>query len=141
MRATMMREVQSGFDRLWSRLFTSPIHLDSALAKEPAELRAELARIVPAILRAPVSIARARGVALEAGEPWSLPPDRLKTWAPARRMAERMLADDEAETVVAAEADYPPPMIEEWERAYGAERARSLAAVLGAAPPLSIRIS
>jgi hypothetical protein len=30
----------TAFDQLWARLFSTPIHLDSALAKESEEMRA-----------------------------------------------------------------------------------------------------
>src|SRR4051794_1935244 len=54
--------VVQGFESLWEQLFTSPIHLDSALSKLPVRVKSILAQIVPRILLRPVSEAEILGV-------------------------------------------------------------------------------
>src|SRR5437867_4084674 len=130
--------VLAAFDRVWSRLFTTPIHLDSALAKEPHELRAMLAELVPPLLRAPLAMAGALGVQVPQGEPWTLSEDALATWAPARAIAERAGSRDHR-VLQSSVNDFPSAMIDDWTRAFGAKRAAELAHTLGAAPPISLR--
>ena len=87
------RELLASFDAFWTRLFDSPIHLDSALAKESEATRAELAVVVPKILRAPLALARRAGVRVAPGEPWSLDHAALGRWAPARKIAEALFVE------------------------------------------------
>src|SRR3954466_5958845 len=80
--------VLKSFQKIWSDLFTSPVHLDSALAKQPKNMKGILAQIVPAILLKPVSQAQALGIGLSPDEPWSLNEKKLSEWRPAALMAE-----------------------------------------------------
>src|SRR6185295_4283925 len=82
--------VLKSFQKIWSDLFTSPVHLDSALAKQPKNMKGILAQIVPIILLKPVSQAQALGIGLSPDEPWSLNEKKLSEWRPAGLMAERL---------------------------------------------------
>src|SRR5262245_39197627 len=140
MRDRRRKRFLEAFDVLWARLFTSPIHLDSALAKEPEETRAELASVVPMIMRAPIAEARRAGVrvSVSSGEPWSLASDALARWAPARKLAEALF-EAEAQPPDAGLEDHPPHFVEEWRRDFGEERAVELARTLALPPPIALR--
>jgi 16S rRNA (cytosine967-C5)-methyltransferase len=121
------------FDKLWESLFTSPVHLDSALSKLPAPTKNSLARILPRILMRPASLAEELGVGLPEGEPWSLSPEKLAGWRPARLMTERLLpllTGSLPEPPTLAE-DFPPWM----------ELPPALRDALATEPPLSLRVS
>jgi 16S rRNA (cytosine967-C5)-methyltransferase len=129
------------FEQLWEELFTTPVHLDSALSKRENPAKSILARIVPAILLRPVSQAEASGVGLAPGEPWSLAPDALARWRPAALLAERLHENLQAggrrpEPVA---EDFPPGMIEEWRADWGEDGMSALVGALGLEPPLSLR--
>ena len=79
--------VEKGFRETWSKLFTTPIHLDSALSKLPTSVKSILAQILPTILLRPASQAEVMGIGVPIGEPWLLDPKKIQTWRPAELMA------------------------------------------------------
>lgn len=139
-------EAQSdAFQRLWASLFSSPVHLDSALSKLPPRTKSRLARVVPPILLRPASQAAQVGIGVTEGEPWSLAPNQLASWKPAIQMARRLEAlileggtPEQVGSQPVAE-DFPPEFVAEWARSFGQEVARKLVHELGQAPPLSLR--
>lgn len=137
------RELLASFDAFWTRLFDSPIHLDSALAKESEASRAELAVVVPKILRAPLALARRAGVRVAPGEPWSLDQAALGRWAPARKIAEALFVESDLSRaeIEGGIEDYPPHFVEEWRRDFGVAAAESLAKTLASPPSLALRAS
>jgi len=138
-----LEAVAKGFDKLWTQLFSSPVHLDSLLSKQPHHLKSILAQIVPVILLRPVSQAELVGVGIAPDEPWILKPEVLKGWKPARQIASRLYETMSQGVVGAAPMleDFPPLMTEEWTRTWGVELAKKLATLLAAEPPLGIRAS
>lgn len=132
-----------GFQKVWKELFSSPIHLDSILSKQPKKIKAALAQIIPSILLRPASQAEALGVGVSPGEPWTLSTSELKRWRSADLMAERMYQSlvGRMTDAKATESDFPPAMLEEWKAAWGDEIAQYLVETLGSEPPLSLRAS
>jgi 16S rRNA C967 or C1407 C5-methylase (RsmB/RsmF family) len=133
--------VLNSFQKIWSDLFTTPVHLDSALAKQPKNMKGILAQIVPAILLKPVSQAQALGVGLPPEEPWALSPAKLAAWRPASLLAERLHETlvSRPSTPRAIAEDFPPSIRKEWESDWGPDRAEQLALALASPPPLSLR--
>src|SRR5262249_55958483 len=122
--------------------FSSPVHLDSALSKRPAAIKPGLAKLLPAVLRTPASLAEALGVGMGKEEPWSLSPAELPEWRAATLIAERITElSGELPRVAANRADFPPAMIREWEEDWGIETAKELVKALSVAGPLSMRAS
>jgi 16S rRNA (cytosine967-C5)-methyltransferase len=132
----------AAFEALWKELFSSPIHLDSALSKASRLHKSALAQAVPPILLRPTSLAEAAGVGVAPGEPWTLAPEALQDWAPARSMAARILdgALEPRRIPRSCLSDFPVPMIEDWTRDWGPKVAEVLAENLGVEPPLSVRV-
>lgn len=132
-------KIQKAFAALWELLFTTPVHLDSALSKQPKELKSILARIVPPILLRPAAQAQALGVGLPLGEPWGKP--ELAKWRPAVLMADRLY--EMMSAGIAApdpiREDFPEAMVAEWEKDWGPECAARLVDALGREAPLSLR--
>lgn len=132
----------SEFDRLWRSLFTTPIHLDSALAKLSPELRPVLATLVPELLRRPCTLARRLGLPAVA-EPrvlWARSSEELARWYGARELFEALLdAPPRVLSGSASEDDFPPWMVAELTHEWGSELTRTLIPALGARPPVSLR--
>ena len=131
------------FGEIWTNLFTSPIHLDSALSKLPSSVKTILAQIIPAILLRPASLAEALGVGMMEGEPWSLDNKSISTWRPARLMAERIyetMSQGLPETTPIQE-DFPPWMVSEWKSSWGDKVVLDLLEALSSEAPLSLRAS
>ncbi|MCM2321874.1 MAG: RsmB/NOP family class I SAM-dependent RNA methyltransferase [Oligoflexia bacterium] len=135
--------VLTAFQRIWSRLFEEPIHLDSALSKLPPSTKSILAQILPAILLRPASQAEAMGVGVPSGEPWKLTAPELSRWRPASFLCERIHAGMAGGIASSTpnRADFPPQMLEEWEASFGAEGCAGLVEALGKEPPLGMRAS
>jgi len=129
------------FAKLWTELFSSPVHLDSLLSKQPKSVKSVLARTVIPILLGPVSEAESFGVGVNPGEPWSLPRERVAQWRTARLLAERIYASlsNPPQPPAPMREDFPEPMIQEWESEWGEETARSLTSILAREAPLGIR--
>jgi 16S rRNA C967 or C1407 C5-methylase (RsmB/RsmF family) len=131
------------FSDLWKSLFSSPVHLDSALSKLPKSLKTTLAQILPQILLRPVSQAEMVGIGMAPDEPWSLSAANLSHWRPAQILAQRlygMMSQGHAPPAPQP-ADFPKRMVEEWEQAWGRKTMLELVSVLGREAPLSLRAS
>ncbi|MCM2277039.1 MAG: hypothetical protein NDJ89_03070 [Oligoflexia bacterium] len=135
--------VLTAFQRLWTRLFEEPVHLDSALSKLPPATKSILAQILPSILLRPASQAEAMGVGVPSGEPWKLSAAELARWRPASLLCERLHAGMAGgiPAVAPGETDFPPAMIQEWRSSFGPEVAENLVAELGREAPLCLRAS
>ncbi len=131
------------FEKLWSSLWASSVHLDSALSKLPPQSKSVLAQLIPSILMSPASQAEALGVGVPHGEPWSLTPESLGGWRPAPLMLERLyeLMTQGTPQVDPMMEDFPPHMVDEWEATWGRETALALIDTLGRPAPLSLRVN
>ncbi|MGK5084824.1 hypothetical protein WDW37_16165 [Bdellovibrionota bacterium FG-1] len=131
------------FNEVWQSLFSSHVHLDSALSKLPRNTKTTVAQMMPPILLRPVSQAEVLGVGMVPGEPWSLDPQGLAHWRSAQLLGERLYhgMSQRLEMPEPQPADFPPRMIQEWESAWGHATALKLVNVLGQEPPLSLRAS
>jgi 16S rRNA C967 or C1407 C5-methylase (RsmB/RsmF family) len=131
------------FEEVWSAIFTSPIHLDSALAKLPKNTKSTVAQLVPQILLRPISLAEQLGIGVAGGEPWSLSGPKLAQWRTARLLAERIHRgmSQRIETPTPQPADFPEPMVRAWEQSWGREGMLELVRQLGTEAPLSLRAS
>lgn len=133
--------VVEAFTKLWSDLFSSPVHLDSLLSKQPKNLKSPLARMVTPILLRPVSEAESFGIGVPPGEPWSV--EALAKWRTATLVADRIYGSlsNPPQSPAAMAEDFPPRMLEEWTRDWGVETTRELVSALAAEPPLGIRVA
>lgn len=138
-----LESVLAAFDSIWKSLFSEPVHLDSALAKQSKRLKSTLARIVPLILLRPASQAELFGIGVPEGEPWSLEQNRLARWRPAPLLAERIYGSlsTRVEASEPVRDDFPPHFVEEWEKSFGKDVASRLISELGREAPLSLRAS
>ncbi|MBI2712055.1 MAG: hypothetical protein HYX41_04190 [Bdellovibrio sp.] len=138
-----LSSVESSFAKLWESLFSSPIHLDSALSKLPVRMKSILAQLVPPVLLRPASLAEKMGIGVPRDEPWSLSSEKKAKWRPAQLIVARsytQMSAGKIETDPVAE-DYPSWMIQEWEKDWGKESAADLVRLLAVEPPLSLRVS
>ncbi|MGZ3653185.1 MAG: hypothetical protein ACXWSC_18585, partial [Bdellovibrionota bacterium] len=78
------------FDALWRKLFTSLVHLDSALSQAPPSVKSTLAPIARLLLQRPSSLAHFLRFQLSEDEPWFLDAETLAEWPTAREMAKRL---------------------------------------------------
>jgi len=134
------------FDALWRKLFTSPVHLDSALSQAPPSVKSSLAPISRLLLQRPSSLAHFLRFQLSEDEPWFLDAETLAEWPTAREMAKRLLQSFERnknfnDEGFPVETDFPPNMIEEWKREFGKKTCDDLVNVLGSPAPLALRAS
>ena len=81
---------RQAFDALWTKLFTSPVHLDSAISQASPGVKAPLAEISRLLLQRPRSIAHYLRFQLSEEEPWWLDQETLASWPTAREMAKRL---------------------------------------------------
>jgi hypothetical protein len=137
---------RNAFDTLWTKLFTSPVHLDSALSHAPPSTKAPLATVTRALLQRPRSLAYYLRFELHDEEPFGLDAESLAHWPVARAMAKRLYQSykkDHAftEEGYPVEADFPADMIEEWKREFGKRTSDELVVALGSPAPLSCRAS
>ena len=129
------------FDEIWTLLFSTPIHLDSALYKQPPRFKSALAQILPTILLRPVSEAQMHGIGVKRGEPWNLSQEQLLRWRPARLLAERLyegLTQGKPQ-VKPQQEDFPPGFLNEWSEAWGQTANIQLVDTLARAAPLYLR--
>jgi hypothetical protein len=138
-----VENVLSHFEKTWETLFTSPVHLDSALSKLPVRYKSILAQIFPAILLRPTSLAEELGVGVPQGEPWRVSPEKLRRWRPAAMMADRLYASmvEGFPVVTPVREDFPSGMIQELEESWGGKVTDELVSILAGDPPLSLRVS
>jgi 16S rRNA (cytosine967-C5)-methyltransferase len=132
-----------GFSDVWGGLFTSPIHLDSALSKLTPKVKTVLAQIIPSLLLRPASQAEALGIGMAPGEPWSLNSTQLSKWRAAELMVERLytMMTQGLPSVDPMKEDFPEAMIKEWEESWGKEALFELIDILGREAPLGLRTS
>jgi 16S rRNA C967 or C1407 C5-methylase (RsmB/RsmF family) len=137
------QSILNAFGEVWGSLFASPIHLDSALSKQPPHRKGVLAQLLPRILLRPASQAEAVGVGVGPGEPWELDRLALGRWRASALTAEKLYESMSSgvEEVEPVAGDFPPTMIDEWEREWGKEGARHLVSTLGREAPLSLRVT
>jgi 16S rRNA (cytosine967-C5)-methyltransferase len=130
--------IMKAFDDLWVSLFSSPVHLDSLLSKQPKPMKSSLARMVSPILLRPVSEAESFGVGVQPGEPWSA---KLSAWKTASLTASRTYdsLSNPPENPAPMREDFPPYMVEALEKDHGAEIAKNLYSTLGREAPMSLR--
>lgn len=135
------KQVLLKFGELWQSLFTSPVHLDSALSKLSKNLKTTLAQIVPQILLRPVSQSEMLGIGVAPEEPWTLTTAELAKWRPAQTLAQRLhgMMSQGQPTLAPQPADFPKRMVEEWEKVWGRKTMLELVSVLGREAPLSLR--
>ncbi|MBY0471204.1 hypothetical protein K2X30_08565 [bacterium] len=133
------------FEALWKEIFSSPVHLDSALSKQPKDLKPLLAQVIYPLLLRPISLAKLVDVPTSKGEPWSLSGPKLADWPRAREIAVRYfkklrtgesLSDSEF-----CEQDFPPYLVEEWKKSWGAAKSKELMETLCTEPPLFLRVN
>jgi len=137
---------RTAFDALWTKIFTSPVHLDAALSQAPPSIKSSLAPLARVLLQRPKSLAFYLKFNLSDDEPWHLDREALADWHTARAMADRLQQafqrdphfTDEGFPV---EGDFPPDMIEEWKRDYGKKVCDELVKALGSPAPMSVRAS
>ncbi len=135
---------RTAFDALWTKIFTSPVHLDSALSQAPPSIKGTLAPLARVLLQRPSSLAHYLRFNLSEDEPWHLDQESLAYWPTARAMATRLHQafqrdprfTDEGFPV---ESDFPPNMIEEWKRDFGKKTTEELVRALGSPAPLGVR--
>jgi 16S rRNA C967 or C1407 C5-methylase (RsmB/RsmF family) len=137
---------RQGFDILWRQLFSSPVHLDSALSKAPPSLKSSLAEISRLLLQRPRSLAHYLRFKMTEDEPWYLSQEQLAEWPTARAMGDRLFQAWKRDPYFndgarAQEQDYPPHMIEEWKRDFGHKVTEELIVSLSEPAPLALRAS
>ncbi|MBC7385635.1 MAG: hypothetical protein H7301_05645 [Cryobacterium sp.] len=148
---------QDPFGRFWRGWIESRRHLDALLADLPKAKKSDWAPRIQALLRIPASLAAEVGVGISAGEPWNLNEEALLQWPAAAQIFRALEAKPEIarnlaiEATASAEAvaqsriegstdDFPPAMIEEWEKDWGAAIAKKLAIELAKPPGVSLRV-
>lgn len=131
------------FAKLWNDLFTTPVHLDSALSKLTPPIKTLLAQTIPVVLHRPSSTAEALGIGVAQGEPWSLAGPALSHWRPAQLIGEKLydLLVQGGVTTNATLEDFPPHLLAEWQKDWGPATTLRLVAALGGPAPLSLRAS
>jgi hypothetical protein len=134
------------FDRLWSRIFSSPAHLDTALSDLPPDYRSTIFQLTTALLQRPHSLARYLQLKLSDHEPWSMGNADIADWRTIRVAADRLwgsLQKDKhlLENSLVKANDYPPYLQEAFVKTQGSS---SGAALIGQAlvqtAPVVIRV-
>jgi 16S rRNA C967 or C1407 C5-methylase (RsmB/RsmF family) len=139
--------LMKAFDELWTGLFSSPVHLDSLLSKQPKTMKSSLARMVQPILLRPVSESESFGVGVSPGEPWTLVDGRnsakLASWRTSHLVGERIYdsLSNPPESAAPNADDFPPYMVSAIEKDHGREVAKQLYKTLGREAPLGIRVT
>lgn len=137
---------RQAFDAIWSKIFTSPVHLDSALSQAPPSQKSALAVMMRVMLQRPSSLAHYLKFHLSEDEPWGLDRESLAEWPTARAMADRLFHAWKRDPYFAdggfpVPEDYPTWMIDEWRKDFGDKVAKDLVEGLGSPAPLSLRAS
>jgi 16S rRNA C967 or C1407 C5-methylase (RsmB/RsmF family) len=155
-RDRLKQNVLQQFDRLWHSLFTSHVHLDTALHQQPAAFRAPLAQLIMPILSRPATLAEWLRLPVQGrnARPFALSPSDLPEWQFARDMADalydRLEEDPDAFRKVTGwlPADYPDRILDEVDALseslnarVGGTAQREALAVLTEPAPLSLRVS
>lgn len=132
--------LEQAFDKVWTEIFSSPIHLDSALSKLKPNHKSIIAQVLPLILSKPVSLAEAVGVGLKQGEPWSLSAEELANWKTARSLfaATHRMMDSGLPVLEGQAVDFPPGMVAEIEQRF---TVKNIFSILSETPTTTIRLS
>jgi 16S rRNA (cytosine967-C5)-methyltransferase len=135
--------VIESFSKLWSDLFSSPVHLDSLLSKQPKNLKSPLARMVTPVLLRPVAESESFGIGVTPGEPWVLSREEVAHWRTATLLGDRIYGSltNPPQPAAPMPDDFPPGMVREWTADWGEETSKALIAVLGREAPMGIRAS
>lgn len=145
------------FGKFWRDWVESRRHLDALLADLPRNKKTAWAPRIQALLRIPTSLAAEVGIGVPSGEPWNLSQAELLNWSPAGQIFRALEAKPEVarnlalDTTVAPETvadaqivgtadDFPPAMVEAWERDWGSAVAETLARELAKQPGVSLRV-
>ncbi len=120
---------------VWEQLFSTPIHLDSAISKiEAPTQKSVAARILPVVLRRPVTLARQLGV--ETRSPWQ---GEVATWNGIEPLLEDALPQiEKIEKKTGAEEDFPEHFLQEMQQDWG-DQTHQLAEELTRDPPMGLR--
>ncbi len=113
--------------KVWSALFTTPVHLDAALSRLDPEIKSEVASRLPALLRRPLTLQLEAQVELHS--PWS---DPLHCNA-----LERLWDHLPGSAREGGVKDFPSAMVEQWPQALSHDLARSLSSD----PCVAVRVS
>ena len=132
------------FAKLWHDLFTTHIHLDSAVSKAPPSMKAPLAEVTRLFLQRPRSLAKFLQFRLSDREPWKLSQEELAEWDTGCEMAYRLFQTWRRDPYFYEEGfalpdDYPAWLLEEIRRDFGAKISDELVRSLAKPPPLSLR--
>ncbi len=135
---------RQAFDQLWTKLFTSPVHLDSALSQSPPAVKSALAPLARVLLQRPRSLAHYLKFKMQDEEPWFLDQEQLAAWQTPRAMATRLYQTYQrdprfTEEGFPVEEDFPPHIVEEWKRDFGKKTTDELVQTLGSPAPLGVR--
>jgi 16S rRNA C967 or C1407 C5-methylase (RsmB/RsmF family) len=145
------------FGKFWRDWIESRRHLDALLADLPRNKKAAWAPRIQALLRIPTSLAAEVGIGVAPGEPWNLSPPELLNWTPAAQIFRALDAKPEIARNLALDStvdperiadsqitggpdDFPPKMIEAWERDWGGKVAERLARSLSRQPGVALRV-
>jgi 16S rRNA C967 or C1407 C5-methylase (RsmB/RsmF family) len=145
------------FKKFWNEWVDSRRHLDALLADLPRNKKTLWAPRIQALLRIPVSLAQELGIGIGPGEPWCFDFEALREWEGAERIFRALEENPEiarglaldpslgAEvvqnlTVAGSTEDYPPKLIEAWEKDWGGAIAGTLARELAKPPGVSLRV-
>lgn len=133
---------------LWRDLFSSPIHLDSAISKRPGPAKGWLAESFGVTLRRPTQIFKEAGIRTQGAEWWNWSPEQLAEWEGARKLATFWSTFSSADVVrsrfkagVTQASDYPPEVVKKWTEDFGPEVTQRLCDQLGQAPRVSVRLT
>lgn len=133
------------FRTLWEKLFSSPIHLDSALSDVPPLYRSAVYQLTTAVLQRPHSIARYLRLKISSDEPWFVSRDQMPYWNFAAVAADRLwgslLRDPKLlESDLVQAQDFPPYLQEAFVKAVGKSGAETMGRALVQPPHVVLRV-
>ncbi|MBL7715504.1 MAG: hypothetical protein JNL01_08530 [Bdellovibrionales bacterium] len=133
---------------LWRDLFSSPIHLDSAISKRPGPAKGWLAESFGVTLRRPTQVFKEAGIRTQGAEWWNWSPEQLAEWEGARKLSVFWSSFSSADAIrsrfksgLAVESDYPPEVLKKWVADFGPEVAKRLVDQFGQPPRVSVRLT
>ncbi|MBS1963699.1 MAG: hypothetical protein JST04_15900 [Bdellovibrionales bacterium] len=156
-RAVARQTAVDPFGRFWRDWVESRRHLDALLADLPRNKKTAWAPRIQAFLRIPTSLAAEVGIGVAPGEPWKLSKEALLNWTTAgqvfraleanpqvaRNLALDTTVDPEivaGSQIVGGREDFPPEMIEAWEKDWGSKATDRLAEALSRQPGVALRV-
>ena len=134
-------QISVSFQNLWKELFTTPVHLDSALSRRKPEEKSSLATLIRPILLQPASLCKLLGIHLGRDEPWKLSNEEKALYEPVFRLAEELWHRGHGLKMPAPiEQDFPNVFRDDWATSWGKDRAAELVQIFGQEPALSLRV-